>query len=322
MKKFASAAGLTLFALAAAYALPQPVFAPMEPACPVSNAKHCDTGVRVLFVGDIMLDRNVARTAESEGAGALFSTSTRALFADADVRVANLEGTVTGNPSIARQNNKILRFTFNPALAKEVLQGLHIDAVSLANNHALDFGEFGYDETRDRVENTIGTKVFGHPLNDKGTLSTAVVSKGKTLCFVGYHALFDADIAPVVSDIQALHPECWRVIVFAHWGEEYKTRSNAAQREAARAFIDAGADLVIGAHPHVVQEHEVYKNKAIFYSLGNCMFDQNFSWGTTHSLEVRADFYTEKTDFTLTPLTVIEQHSAVADGQVAEFTLP
>ena len=322
MRRFASAAGLTTLAFVAAYALPQPVFAPMEPACPVSNAKHCDTGVRVLFVGDIMLDRNVARTAKSEGAGALFSTSTRALFADADVRVANLEGTVTDNPSIARQNNKILRFTFSPALAKEVLQGLHIDAVSLANNHALDFGEFGYDETRDRVENTIGTKVFGHPFNDKGRLSTKIEIRNKTLCLVGYHSLFNSATATAIDEITGLRPECWRVIVFAHWGEEYKTRSSAAQQEAARAFVDAGADLVVGAHPHVVQEHEVYKNKAIFYSLGNCMFDQNFSWGTTHALAVRADFYTEKTDFTLTPLTVIEQHSAVADGQVAEFTLP
>src|SRR3989344_3712944 len=198
MKRFASAAGLTLFALAAACALPATASAPLariaQPAVPV----------RVLLVGDIMLDRNVARTAESEGAGALFSTSTRVLFADADVRVANLEGTVTDNPSIARQNNKILRFTFSPALAKEVLQGLHIDAVSLANNHTLDFGEFGYDETRDRVENTIGTKVFGHPFNDKGRLSTKIEIRNKTLCLVGYHSLFNSATATAIDEITGL----------------------------------------------------------------------------------------------------------------------
>ena len=315
MKKFASAAGLTLFALAAASALPATVSAPF------ARIAQPEAPIRVLFVGDIMLDRNVARTIVAEGAGALFSTSTRALFAGADVRVGNLEGTITGNASIAQRDHTILRFTFDPAAAAAVLGLLRFDALSLANNHALDFYANGYAQTLRRVEES-GVRPFGHPLNTPGTLSATVVSKGKTLCFVGYHALFTADIVPVVFEIQTLRPGCWRVIVFAHWGEEYKTRSNAAQREAARAFIDAGADLVIGAHPHVVQEHEVYKNKAIFYSLGNCMFDQNFSWGTTHSLAVRADFYTEKTDFTLTPLTVIEQHSAVADGQVAEFTLP
>ena len=314
MKKFASAAGLTLFALAAAYALPATVSAPF------ARIAQPEAPIRVLFVGDIMLDRNVARTIAAQGAGALFSTSTRALFADADVRVGNLEGTITGNASIAQRDHTILRFTFDPAAAAAVLGLLRFDALSLANNHALDFYAGGYTQTLRRVEES-GIRPFGHPLNTPGTLSATVVSKGKTLCFVGYHALFTADIAPVVFEIQAL-PGCWRIIVFAHWGDEYKTRSNAAQREAARAFIDAGADLVIGAHPHVVQEHEVYKNKAIFYSLGNFMFDQNFSWGTTHALAVRADFYTEKTDFTLTPLTVIEQHSAVADGQVAEFTLP
>ncbi len=288
--------------------------------------------VRVLFVGDLMLDRNVARSAEEEGVAALFATSTLELFKDADLRVANLEGTITNNPSIARRDNSILRFTFDPTIASEVLRLLGLEVVSLANNHALDFGEFGYDDTLAELEK-LGIHAFGQPFNDKGRLSTTVMVKDKQLCFIGYHSLFASDYSAVVAEIARLRPDCWRLVVVPHWGEEYVAVSNTAQQEAGHAFIDAGADLVIGAHPHVVQNVETYQGKGIFYSLGNFMFDQNFSWGTTHSLAVRADFYEDKIAFTLVPLTIAEQYSSVASGadrerilgatgQVAEFQLP
>ncbi len=288
--------------------------------------------VRVLFVGDLMLDRNVARAAEEGGVAALFSSSTLALFADADFRVANLEGTITENPSIARRDNKILRFTFEPWVAESVLRLLDLDAVSLANNHALDFGEFGYDETVERIQ-ALGIGAFGQPFNDAGKLSASTTIMDKNFCFIGYHSLFDADTASALAEIARLRPQCWRLVVLPHWGEEYKTVANAAQEEAAHAFLDAGADLVIGAHPHVVQNVETHKGKAIFYSLGNFMFDQNFSWETMHSLAVRADFYEDKTVFFLTPMTTAEQRSSVAEGgdrerilratgMVAEFRLP
>lgn len=294
--------------------------------------------VRVLFVGDLMLDRNVARSAEAEGVAALFSTSTRALFADADLHIVNLEGTITTEPSLARQNNKILRFTFVPATAAAVLRDLGVDAVSLANNHAFDFGPEGYASTRNYLS-SFGVAAFGHPYNNSAYRSTALELAGKRLCFVGYHALFEPDTAPVEEEIAAIRPDCWRLIVLAHWGEEYKPKANAAQKGQGRAFIDAGADLVVGAHPHVVEEVELYKGKAIFYSLGNFMFDQNFSWETTHGLAIRVDFEEEETHFSLIPMVIKNQTSSVAegsdrqkilnaagthlpDGQVANFQLP
>jgi poly-gamma-glutamate synthesis protein (capsule biosynthesis protein) len=307
MKKagIALAAGATV--ILCAYVAPSYIYAPEAAYRPA-------TSVRVLFAGDMMLDRNVARSAQAKGTHALFADDLRALFAAADLRVLNLEGTITGNRSIAQQNNKILRFTFDPAAAKEVLQDLDIQAVSLANNHALDFYAEGYEQTRAEVEG-IGIQPFGHPLNAAGTLSAVVEAKGKNVCMVGYHSLFDADITEVVSEIQALRPSCWRVAVMPHWGEEYITHSHAGQQEAAHAFIEAGADLVVGSHPHVVQEVEVYKERAIFYSLGNFMFDQNFSWGTTHGLVVVVDFGPDKTSFSLIPTTIIDQHAALAGGE-------
>jgi poly-gamma-glutamate synthesis protein (capsule biosynthesis protein) len=286
--------------------------------------------VRVLFVGDIMLDRNVARAAAALGVPYLFA-STSLLFADADVRVANLEGTVTNYPSIAQRDNTILRFTFDPAAAREVLSFLNLTAVSLANNHAYDFGTEGYAQTRSRAAEA-GVAAFGHPNNATGELSTSIESGGKSFCFVGFHSLFVSTTTPVIKEIERLRPDCWRVVVFAHWGEEYQTRADASQQAAARAFIDAGADLVVGAHPHVVQNVEVYNGRAIFYSLGNFMFDQNFSWATTHGLAVRADFYKDRTAFFLTPTTIQDQKTGIAEGAdrqkvldaatVADFTLP
>lgn len=333
-------AGLMLALGAAAFAyllsLPMPAYAPHL------TGVFEERPIRMLFVGDIMLDRNVARTIAAEGPHVLFA-STSELLRDADLRVGNLEGTITAEPSVAQQNNKILRFTFDPAQATAVLAPLQFDAFSLANNHALDFGEFGYEETQMRIaalHETGKTRSFGHPFNDRTHISTTLDFRGKKFCFVGYHALFVATTTPVLQEILSLRDTCWRVIVFAHWGEEYEISSNTAQRLAAHQFIDTGADLVIGAHPHVVQERETYQGKAIFYSLGNFMFDQNFSLETSRSFAVRADFFEHKTRFVVTPLTVYNQHSAIAtgatrediltrlgltvppEGEVAEFFLP
>lgn len=313
MKRLLAGGGLFIIAVGIAYSAPAPAYAPTQPPQEIP--------IRVLFVGDIMLDRNVGKSADAGGVASLFSTSTRELFADADARIANLEGAVTSNPSIARVNNNILHFTFDPTIAKQALELLHISAVSLANNHTFDFGTRGYQETQGRVEAS-GVATFGHPYNATSSISTVLTVNDKTLCLVGFHSLYDADTSPVIGEITTLRQYCWRIIVFAHWGDEYKGRSNASQQTAAHEFIDAGADLVVGAHPHVVQEHEVYNRKAIFYSLGNFMFDQNFSWATTHGLALRADFYEDKTDFILTPTVIADQHASIGTSSVAQFSLP
>lgn len=284
----------------------------------------------VLFVGDIMLDRNVARHAAASSTDALFA-GVLGLMGSADARVANLEGAITLNPSVAQVDNTILHFTFEPSLAQAALAPLKLDAVSLANNHSYDFGRTGYDATQGYVSGW-GIKPFGHPYNAR-SLSTTLDIRGKRVCLVGYHSLYDATTTEVVAEITALTPGCYRTVVFAHWGDEYTPVANAQQVAAAHAFIDAGADLVIGAHPHVVQNVETYNGKAIFYSLGNFMFDQDFSWATTHGLAVKATFGDASTGFVLTPITIQGQEASVANGpdaarvlgaagRLAEFTLP
>ena len=276
--------------------------------------------VVVVFMGDIMLDRNVARHAEAVGVRSLFR-GVKAAVSDADLRVANLEGTITTNPSIAQRDNQILRFTFEPALAEQALAHLGVNAVSLANNHALDFGAEGYEQTRAYLS-AWGISSFGHPQNIAGTLSAQLSVRGRTLCFVGYHELYDPELSSVLEEIHAIRQDCWRVIAFSHWGEEYKPEPNSAQRAEARALVNAGADVVVGAHPHVVEPHEVYRGVAIFYSLGNFMFDQNFSEETMLGRMVRAEFYSDKTRFSIIPIRIAGQEASVSDGAVDTFVLP
>lgn len=263
--------------------------------------------VTVLFAGDIMLDRNVAAWRESDPAPMFAGVAD--VFNQADYRVANLEGTVTTNSSIARQNSKILRFTFDPSFTETALKPLHLSAVSLANNHALDFGEFGYDDTIAWLD-AHSIQHFGQPYNDTGKLSTVLHTKLGDICLMGYMGVWGGSTTNTVSAIEALRPSCWRVVVFAHWGIEYQTSASPEQVAAAHAFVDAGADVVIGAHPHVVEPEETYAGHAIFYSLGNFMFDQEFSPEVQKGLMVQVDFGAEKTCFT--PIPVGISHATTA----------
>lgn len=290
--------------------LPTPARAPYAPG---------EQSVTVLFVGDLMLDRNVARAARLGGAQALFASSTLELFKNADLRILNLEGSITDRPSVAQVDHTLLRFTFEPVLAQETLRLLNADAVSLGNNHALDFGEFGYDDTRAYLSDW-SVASFGQPFNESH-LSVGLTSHNKDVCLVGYNGTYGSKPAPVIAEIQSMRPACWRVVVFAHWGEEYRATSTPLQETEGHAFIDAGADLVIGAHPHVVEPYEVYKNKAIFYSLGNFVFDQDFSEETQRGLAVLVTFTEKKTSFELIPMRIANEYSSVEGGPVARFSL-
>jgi poly-gamma-glutamate synthesis protein (capsule biosynthesis protein) len=187
--------------------------------------------------------------------------------------------------------------------------------VSLANNHALDFGEFGLEDTLHYLERA-GLTAFGSPFNEN-RLATQALAGEKKLCFVGYHELFRRDPTKVLEKIKNIEPTCDHTTVFAHWGEEYEHEPTASQRELAHAFVDAGADLVIGAHPHVVQPLEVYNNTAIFYSLGNFVFDQGWRAEVRRGVMVSVEFVGKTERFTLVPVNTYQQVS-LAEGAVAE----
>jgi poly-gamma-glutamate synthesis protein (capsule biosynthesis protein) len=231
--------------------------------------------------------------------------------------IGNLEGTLTANDSIAQQDNSILRFTFDPHFA-QLLADIGFSAVSLANNHALDFGEFGYEDTLHNLE-AAQVAAFGAPYNDSH-LALQLMIKDKKLCMVGYHSLFNPNTTAVIEKIQTIRSACDYVVVMAHWGVEYEHEPVAQQQDAAHAFIDAGADVVIGGHPHVVEPLEIYNGHAIFYSLGNFLFDQGWRPEVKRGLAVEVSFEYNKTRFTLTPVSTYEEVS-VAGTTTAQAVL-
>lgn len=270
-----------------------------------------EDSIHSIFVGDIMLDRGVASSIKKVGKNKIFA-GIENLFHQADVVIGNFEGTMSSRQSIAVPGSTILRFTFDPSFAP-ILRSAGFTAFSLANNHSLDFGQAGYIETRDYIHaNNILT--FGSALNNLN-ISTAIPIKDQTFCLVGYHDLYVADPSSVLAEINSIRPNCSKVIVFVHWGIEYSDTPSDRQRILAQGFIDAGADLIIGAHPHVVQPVEIYKGKAIFYSLGNFVFDQNFSFETMHGLLVDIKWGRDNTYFKLVPVAINKGQVTIADSE-------
>ncbi len=270
----------------------------------------------ILFFGDMMLDRNVAKRMLEYGDDYPFS-NIKHLLQGNDIVGANLEGVFTENDSIAQKNNKILRFTFNPDFVKELKQ-LGFTVFSQANNHTNDFGRNGLNDSFINLE-AEGVKHFGSYFNDEH-ISDVILQNGQRIAFVGFNDFAYKNYEVVLEEIKKIQEDSDFVIVVPHWGDEYQVVSNTKQKKLAREFVDAGADMVIGAHPHVVQDVDIYKDKLIFYSLGNFVFDQDFSKETTEGLGVGLSLEKNSLRAYLIPFDVKQSQVVLKSGEaVTEF---
>ena len=159
-------------------------------------------------------------------------------------------------------------------------------AVSLANNHVMDFGEEAFLKTRAILDEE-EIPYFGAGLEGENFNNPSIIEfEGKTIALYGYacastHPIFGdkrhhgsakLDLPLMIKDIQYLQSKVDFTIVQPHWGTQEIPFPKFSDREIAHALIDAGADLIIGHHAHVIQSHEIYKEKHIFYGLGNFIF--------------------------------------------------
>ncbi len=241
--------------------------------------------VSLQFFGDIMLDRNVAKVMGASGTAYIFEHIVgegNGLDSRIDLTIANNEGPYA--PTRVK-TSKSIAFRFDPKYATE-LKHAGFDAVSLANNHTLDMGWKNVDFTHQTLE-AAGVGHFGDQLRESKDFTFVTTTNGQTIALVGFnntdHIMDLKKISAVIADAKA---RASTTIVMMHWGDEYKRLSNVNQRTFAHYLIDEGVDAVIGAHPHVIQEAEIYKGKPIFYSLGNFVFDQYFSNDTQEGLSV------------------------------------
>lgn len=316
---FFTASTLCTFTIAAIFFYPKITYAPGEglvwksdeaqatvaEADKVAEPVFTVPKATMLVVGDIMLDRTVfEHTKKAKDFNHPFLLIDPLFQKPYDLRVANLEGPVTDFKSVALKSR--FTFTFNPEFVGPLKK--RFDVVSLANNHTTNFGQKGLDQTRKRLKDG-NIMFFGDPNNTAGFISATTSANGITFGFVGHHQLIEKGFDRIIADIKTLDKEVDVVIVMPHWGHEYITdKPSALQKKEAIAMVDAGADVIFGAHPHVIQPIEVYKERFIFYSFGNFIFDQYFSRETSEGLAVKATF--EKMDgrvrqtFELIPLSI------------------
>jgi poly-gamma-glutamate synthesis protein (capsule biosynthesis protein) len=264
----------------------------------------------VTFVGDIMLGRGVAAANPAADPAAPLRPM-RPLLHRADLTVGNLESTLSedgppqqGGDSFAADPRAL------PAMAR-----LGVDALSLANNHTGDYGSRALVDTV-RAFHGSGVSSFGAGHDLASAARPLVLERhGVRFGFLGFNAIGEtpragpgrpgalsvrmpprtgplnhADLAHVLSAVRRLAQLVDVVVVIPHWGTQYTHRVEPAQRLVGRRLVDAGADLVIGGHPHWVQGVERYHGALIAYSLGNFVFDMDFMQETMEGVALTATF--------------------------------
>ncbi len=190
-----------------------------------------------------------------------------------DIWIGNFEGVASNNSAYKGIYGKAFR------IEPKALKGIrHMNYYGFANNHAMEHGGGAYIETVKALE-SYGSKVFG--IKEKKSIEFEY--QGKSISLTGLCLRIEAmkdeplywhnpEYKEIEDEIESLPKEAFKVL-YVHWGNEYINRPSAAQKKLAHWLIDAGFNLIIGMHPHVLQGYEDYNGGRIYYSLGNCVFD-------------------------------------------------
>lgn len=247
---------------------------------------HADNKtITFLAFGDVMLDRYVRVLMDKNGLNYPFEKIAKDpnnFMKGVDFIHANLEGPIK---EVYVPTSKSIAFRFKPDIT-QVLKNAGINIVTIANNHALDQGWGGREDTIKFLKET-GIMYFGHPKNEADGNDHVSKINDTKVAFAGFDdTIFRLDFEKTSEYIKDLKNKNDYVVVSVHWGREYIHTPTQRKIDMAHMFVDSGADIVIGHHPHVVQTMEIYKGVPIFYSLGNFVFDQYFSEATQEGLAI------------------------------------
>jgi len=260
-----------------------------------------DHSLKFLFFGDLMIDRHVKEKINESGLDHLLSGISDSIkIIDYDIISANLEGAVTdGGEHYAPAN--AYDFAFSPNLISE-FKKYGFNSFTIANNHLADQGERGIIETRKNLSN-LDLFYVGCIDQQVADCSIDIIRlHDKIVGLAGYSMVYGVlDEKSMLEQVSYLNSVSDLVIINIHWGTEYEHYFNSKQQQVGRSLIDAGADIVIGHHPHVVQGLEIYQNRPIFYSLGNYIFDQYFSSDTQEGLAVKIELKAQEIVIELMP---------------------
>lgn len=251
--------------------------------------------ITISLTGDIMLSRGVQRYLEEYGYDYPYEDVSE-LFLQDDLTIGNLECPITDNGNNA---NKAKRFLFKADKDNAAaLKRAGFDCLNLANNHTMDYMSSGLHDTMACLDEQ-GLAYVGASENAALKKPYIFEKHGIRVGVLAYSALpaegyfFNKD-KPTIQYISTMdfsgmeediaEAECDFLIVYFHWGIEYQPYKSDTQELIAKKAIDSGADFVVGAHPHVLQEPELYKDKYIYYSLGNFIFDKQIPPGTDETI--------------------------------------
>ena len=293
---------------------------------------------KILFTGDFFFDYNTIPADISRIGNWIRENKFKTIM--------NLEGSISDpDPQYAIEKR-------GPNLASSqaaalVLKELNTVGVSLANNHMMDYGEYGLKSTLSVLDkNDIKHTGAGLTLDealipftiDTGNIKIGVLAFGWDVEETRYASEKSAGCAPrkkdiIVKAVSDAKEYCDRVVVCMHWGFEFNRYPMPYDTDLAHSLIDAGADLIIGSHPHCVQPYEVYKGKTIYYSLGNFyfgskrgMFTKKFNEKIAnqpdYGIIVIYDPVSEKTDTRLIVYSRKENESAISDTGKEDILYP
>jgi len=260
--------------------------------------------------GDTMLGRSVAWQFDNKLTEAFKNLGDR-FFWGTDVSLVNLEGPISKTEFKSNPNPDNLIFNFPPEAA-EALKWLHLNAVSLGNNHSQNQGLSGLKTTRELLSGDNIKSIGSQTSFDENSI-TRFSSGSKKLSILTINCLeTDTDIISAIKEEKAAGNF---VLIFPHWGNEYQAKHSNSQSELAYRWIDGGADLVIGSHPHVVQDAEIYQGKLIYYSLGNLVFDQSFSKETQEGMVIAAQISDTNLKIVFIPTEIHKNQVQIAQGR-------
>jgi poly-gamma-glutamate synthesis protein (capsule biosynthesis protein) len=259
----------------------------------------------ILFLGDVMLGRNVEYLSDLHGV----EYSTARIVDDlppADAVVANFESAMA-IPHV-RTRSYTTQFSTTETMLP-VLTALGVTHVSLANNHTMDFGKQGYENAVSKLSD-ISIATFGHSTLVSSS-SITIIDGMRRVGIIGLNTVFvNPNMEQVREQIEYLNEVTDVQVAYVHWGDEYVEVHNNAQANFARTLVEMGIDVVVGHHPHVVQDIEEIDGGLVFYSLGNFIFDQYFSTevqeGYMLLMTVRQD---DELTFSIIPVTSIDARS-------------
>ena len=277
------------------------------------NPDAADDSMTILFSGDVLLSDHVLNAySRAGGISGVLDQGYLSAIQSADYFAVNEEFPFSSRGTQAADK----QYTFRLAPEKvSIFKEMGIDAVTLANNHALDYGT---DALLDTCEVLDGAGILhtgaGKDLDaakqpvvfEKNGQRVALIGATRVIPEAGWAAAkshpgmlssYEVSVEPLLAQIAECHAAGAKVVVLIHWGIERDERPQEYQRALAKRYIDVGADLVIGSHPHVLQGIEYYKGKPIFYSLGNFVFGSSIP----KTMLVQAEFQGDDLNLKLIP---------------------